>query len=226
MTGAEVAAITLRTLRVTGSAMAVALAVGVPLGVAVAMRRRRGRGLVAGLVNAGMGLPPTVAGLFVFWLVSRSGPLGLGWGCTVPAMVGAQALIAAPIVAGLVTAALLTLRPEVHLQARALGARGPRLGLLLLSEARAGVLGAAIAAYGGIVSEVGAALVTGCNLHGSGVDTRVLTTAMVEQVRRGALGDAGILAAVLLALVALVAGVLTWVQRRGALGTVALGGRS
>lgn len=224
----EVLGIAARTLRVTGTAIVVAFAVGVPLGAWLGLSRRRGRLAVATVVNAGMGLPPVVAGLLVAYLVARSGPFGLGWGCSVGAMVGAQVLIATPIVAGLVMASLLGLPRETHLQARALGARGWRLAAVLLPECRVGLLAAAVAGYGAIVSEVGAALMTGCNLHGTGADTRLLTTAMVEAVRRGAFGEAAALAGVLLGVVVAIYAVLTWGQHRavgGARPELALSGR-
>lgn len=219
----DVLFITLRTVRVTGSALALAFCIGVPLGAWLALGRYRGRAVLAALVNAGMGLPPTVAGLAVAYGVSRHGPFGLGLGCTVGAMVAAQVLIAAPIVAGLTMAALLALPREAHVQALALGARGARLAFVLLREARVGLIAAVVAAYGGIVSEVGAALMTGCNLHGAGVDTRLLTTAMVEEVRRGEFGAGAILGGVLLGVVVAVAAGLTWAQRRASRGGGGIG---
>lgn len=212
----DVLAIAGRTLRVTGSALALAFAIGVPLGAWLGLRRRRPMRALASVVNAGMGLPPTAAGLGVVWLVSRHGPLQLDLVCTSAAMVIAQVLIATPIVAGLVMAAMLGLPADVRLQAEALGARGRRLAAVLLREARVGVLAACIAAYGGIVSEVGAAQMTGCNLHGTGGDTRLLTTATVEEVRKGNYGRAAWLTVLLLAIVVVINVVLTAAQHRSA----------
>lgn len=204
----------LRTLRVTGTAIVIAFAAGVPLGAWLGLHRFRGSRAAAVVVNTGMGTPPTAAGLLVAWLVSRHGPFQLDLGCSIPAMVAAQVVIAAPIVAGLTMAALLAFPADVRLQAEALGARGVRLAVLLLREARVGVLAAAIAAYGGIVSEVGAALMTGCNLSGTGGNTRLLTTAAVEEVRKGDYGTAAWLSLVLLGIVLAINAVLTWAQHR------------
>jgi tungstate transport system permease protein len=52
----------------------------------------------------------------------------------------------------------------------------------ILSEARAGVVAAVVAAFGGIISEVGAVMLVGGNIEGS---TRVLTTAIVLETRKG-----------------------------------------
>src|SRR5262245_26399321 len=73
--------------------------IGVPVGALLALTRFRGREAVIVLINALMGLPPVVAGLAVFLLLSRSGPLG-SWGLlfTPQAMVIAQTVLVAPII--------------------------------------------------------------------------------------------------------------------------------
>src|SRR5919198_1265241 len=93
----EVVAILLLSLQVSGLATLISLALGIPSGAALALVRFPGRTLVVAAVNAGMGLPPVVVGLFVTLLLWRSGPLG-GWEIlyTPAAIVLAQAVIAAP----------------------------------------------------------------------------------------------------------------------------------
>lgn len=209
----EVVEISLRTLRVTGTAIGVAVVLGVPLGAWLGVSQRRGRLGLAVLVNTGMALPSTAVGLAVAYLVARQGPLGLALGCSVPAMVAGQVVIATPIVAGLTMAAVAAHPPEMRLQAEALGARGVRLAAVLLRESRVGLLAALIAGYGAIASEVGSALVTGCNLRGTGHNTRLLTTAMVEQIRRGDYGSAAMLGAVLMGIVLVLYTAFTVLQR-------------
>jgi len=96
---AEVVAILLLSLQVSGAATLISLVLGIPAGAALALLRFPGRTLVVSAVNAGMGLPPVVVGLFVTLLLWRSGPLG-AWEIlyTPAAIVLAQAVIAAPIV--------------------------------------------------------------------------------------------------------------------------------
>ncbi len=212
----EVLEVSLRTLRVTGTAIALALAVGVPLGAWLGISRRRGRTGLAVIVNTGMALPSTAVGLAVAYLVARQGPFGLALGCSVPAMVAGQVIIATPIVAGLTMAAIAAHPSELRLQAEAIGARGVRLAAVLLRESRVGVVAAVIAGYGAIASEVGSALVTGCNLRGTGHNTRLLTTAMVEQIRRGDYASAAMLGGVLMGIVLVLYTALTALQRRGA----------
>lgn len=175
--------ITALTLRVSLTATALALLLGLPLGAVVALARFPGRRVLLAAANTGMGLPPVVVGLFVTVLLWRSGPLGaLGILYTPTAMVIAQAAIATPIVVALVAAALQQVDPDFRVQMRALGATPLRAFLALLGEARLPLLAAAMAAFGAVVSEVGAAQMVGGNLAGQ---TRVLTTAAVLATSRG-----------------------------------------
>jgi tungstate transport system permease protein len=130
-----------------------------------------------------MGMPPVVIGLFVTVLLWRSGPLGaFGLLYTPTAMVVAQAAIATPVVVALVAVALQQVDPEFLVQMQALGAGRVRALLALVGEARLPLLAAAMAAFGAVVSEVGAAQMVGGNLAG---ETRVLTTAAVLATSRG-----------------------------------------
>jgi tungstate transport system permease protein len=175
--------ITALTLRVSLSATAIALVAGLPLGAAVALSRFPGRRIVLAGANTGMGLPPVVVGLFVTVLLWRSGPLGaFGLLYTPTAMIIAQAAIATPIVIALVAAALQQLDPDFRVQMQALGASPLRALLALLAEVRLPLLAAAMAGFGAVVSEVGAAQMVGGNLAGQ---TRVLTTAAVLATSRG-----------------------------------------
>jgi tungstate transport system permease protein len=180
---AETWAITLLTLRVSVGATAVAALVGGPLGAAIALGSFPGRRLLLAAANTGMGLPPVVVGLFVTVLLWRSGPLGgLGLLYTPTAMVVAQAVIATPVVVALVATALQQVDPEFLVQMQGLGATRVRALLALAAEARLPLLAAAMAAFGAVVSEVGAAQMVGGNLAGQ---TRVLTTAAVLATSRG-----------------------------------------
>ncbi len=94
--------IVLLSLRVSGIALVISTLTGVPVGAALGLSRLRARGFITALLYTGMGLPPVVVGLFVYLMLSRSGPLGvLGWLFTPSAMITAQVVIAFPLVAGL-----------------------------------------------------------------------------------------------------------------------------
>ncbi len=171
------------TLRISLTATAIALLVGMPLGAALALTRFLGRRVLLAGANTGMGLPPVVIGLFVTVLLWRSGPLGtFGLLYTPAAMVVAQAAIATPIVVALTAAAVQQVDPDFRAQMRAVGATRVQALRALLDEARLPLLAAAMAAFGAVVSEVGAAQMVGGNLAGQ---TRVLTTAAVLATSRG-----------------------------------------
>jgi tungstate transport system permease protein len=175
--------IILLSLRVTGLALFISTLVGVPVGATLGLSRVRARGFVTALLYTGMGLPPVVVGLFVYLMLSRSGPMGvLGWLFTPSAMVVAQVIIAFPLVTGLTMTAVQSVDPALRLQVRSLGATQPQEVWAVLKEARIGVVAAIVAAFGGIISEVGAVMLVGGNIEGK---TRVLTTAIVLNTRTG-----------------------------------------
>jgi tungstate transport system permease protein len=208
----EVWEITFRTLALSSLATACALAIGVPLGAFLALRRFFGRSVVVGLVNTGMGLPPVVVGIVVAVLLWRSGPLGeLRLIYTPQAIVIAQFIIALPMIIGFTLASLQALNPKLRLQLIALGANRLQVLWLLVREARLGLLAAAMAGFGAVVSEVGAAIMVGGNLQG---ETRVLSTAAVLATRQGNIELAMALGFVLLFLSFAVNFLLTTVQQR------------
>ena len=205
--------ITLLSLAVSGAATLVSLLIGLPIGTWLALKRFRSRHLVLSVVNTGMALPPVVAGLFIAVLLWRSGILGgLGLMYTPGAMVIAEVVIATPIVMGLTVAALGQLDPRLQLQLQGLGASRRQTVWWLWREARLPLLAAVMAAFGSVISEVGAAMMVGGNIAH---ETRVLTTAIVLETGRGELGNALILGLVLLTLAFIVNGILTWAQHRG-----------
>jgi len=190
--------IILLTLRVSGLALALSTVIGVPVGAALGLSRLRAWGLITALLYTGMGLPPVVVGLFVYLMLSRSGPLGmLSWLFTPSAMITAQIIIAFPLVAGLTMSAVQSVDPALRLQVRSLGATRIQEVWAVLREARIGVVAAIVAAFGGVISEVGAVMLVGGNIEGK---TRVLTTAIVLNTRTGEFSLAIALGIILLAL--------------------------
>jgi len=208
----EVFAIVLLSLRVSLIATATSLILGVPTGMALALSRFGGRRFLISLVNVGMGIPPVVVGLMVAILLWRSGPLGfLGIMYSPLAIIIAQTLIAFPIVTGLTLAAVQQLNPKVRLQILALGASRWQMLWILTREARLSILAAAMAGFGGVISEVGASMMVGGNILGQ---TRVLTTATVLETSKGNLDVALALSTILFALAYTITLALTVVQQR------------
>lgn len=175
--------VVLLSLRVSGAAVLLGVLLGMPLGAAVALGRFRGRRLLVALIHTGFALPPVVVGLVIYMLLSRSGPAGaLELLFTPTAMVAAQAVLAMPYVAGITLAAVQAVPPDVRLQAAALGAGRAHALWMHLREARLGLAAAVVAGFGAVISEVGAVMLVGGNIVG---ETRVMTTAIVLETRRG-----------------------------------------
>ncbi|MGI9584580.1 MAG: ABC transporter permease [Acidimicrobiia bacterium] len=208
--GPELRAIIGLTLAVSTAATVIGAGLGIPTGVWLAQVRFRGRGAVITLVNVGMGVPPVLAGLFVLLLLWGDGPLGrLDLLFTPVSMVLVQSLLALPIAIGVTIAAVSNISQTADLQLRALRLTSYTRFRILTSQARAGVLAAVAASFGRVISEVGAVLIVGGNIAG---ETRVLTTAIVQESRQARFGAAIALGIVLLVISFVVNGVLTWLQ--------------
>ena len=199
----ELIEIVVLSLEVSGVALLISTVIGVPLGAYIGLNRFIGRRIVVALLYTGMGFPPVVVGLFVYLLLSRSGPLGGLNNPWIPelftpgAMIVAQTIIAFPLVAGFTMAAVMGVDPQIRQQVMALGATTRQAAWTILTQARVGVIVAIIAGFGSIISEVGAVMLVGGNIEGR---TRVLTTAIVLETRKGNFDLAMALGAVLLTL--------------------------
>lgn len=206
----DVYSIILISVKVSALATIIAMCVGIPLGMYLGTRRSVSRTVALIIANAGMGLPPVVAGLFVSMLLSRKGPLGdLGLLYTQTAMVIAQVVIALPVVAAIVASGVSAVPAQLRLQARALGASKFQEWILTLRESRLSVFAGIAAGFGAIISEVGAVQMVGGNLAG---ETRVMTTAIVQYSRMGRYGEAMALAIVLLGIIVVVNVLITFAQ--------------
>lgn len=192
----EIAAL---SLKVSLTAVFCAALIGLPLGAALALARFPGRGAVIVVINALMGLPPVVAGLLVYLLLSRAGPLGpYGLLFTPTAMVIAQTLLVTPIIAALTRQVVADLWTEYSEQLTSLGAGRLRAVPTLLWDARFSLVTAVLAGLGRAMAEVGAILVVGGNIDGV---TRTMTTAIALETSKGDLPLALGLGIVLLVIV-------------------------
>jgi tungstate transport system permease protein len=208
----ELGAVVGLTLLVGGIATAVAVALGVPLGITLGLGRFRGRKTLLTMVNVGMGIPPVLVGLIVLMLLWSEGPFGsLDILFTPAAMIVVQILLALPIAAGVTAGAVSSLSRDAVEQIAALRLGIIRRGVLVAREAWPGVTAAVAASFGRVVSEVGAVLIVGGNIKG---ETRVLTTAIVQEARQARFGAALALGIVLLIIAFVVTGSLTWLQSR------------
>lgn len=213
MSGADPAlmAIVGLSLMVSLAAVGFATLIGLPIGAAVALIRFPGREAVIVTLNALMGLPPVVVGLAVYLLLSRSGPLG-SWGLlfTPQAMVVAQTILVAPIIAALARQTLEDLWVEYCDELAALNVTPLRRFATLIWDARFSLTTALLAGFGRASAEVGAIIIVGGNIEGF---TRTMTTAIALETSKGDLPLAMGLGIVLIAIVFAV-NALAWTARR------------
>ncbi|MCD9149132.1 ABC transporter permease [Pseudophaeobacter flagellatus] len=175
--------ITLRSLRVTLTALAIASMIALPLAALLAVRRFRLRRVTIAVLNALMGLPPVVVGLLVYVLLSRAGPLGvLGLLFTPTAMIIAQVVIIVPLVASIAHQSLRELWSDYHDLLISMNASQVQRIKALLWDGRRALLTAALAGFGRAIGEVGAIMVVGGNIDHA---TRVLTTAIALETGKG-----------------------------------------
>lgn len=201
---AELLGIVRLSLGVSLSAVFFASLLALPIGAAVALFQFPGRSAVIVLLNALMGLPPVVAGLMVYLLLSRAGPLGeLGLLFTPTAMVIVQSLLIFPIVAALTRQIISDLWVEYRDQLTSLGAGRLRAIPTLLWDGRYSLITALLAGFGRAVAEVGAVLIVGGNIAGV---TRVMTTAIALETNKGNLTLALALGIILMLITLLVNG--------------------
>ena len=204
---AELVEIVSLSLRVSLLAVLCAGVIGLPLGALIAVFRFPGRQAAIVVLNALMGLPPVVAGLVIYLLLSRAGPLGeLGLLFTPTAMVIAQAVLVTPIVAALTRQTVEDLHQEYDEQLRSLGVGTGQAIATLLWDGRYSLFTALLAGFGRAIAEVGAVIIVGGNINHV---TRVMTTTIALETSKGNLELALGLGLILIALAILVnAGVM------------------
>ena len=202
------------SLQVSLTAVFFAALIGIPLGALLAIKKFWGRPVLIVLVNALMGLPPVVVGLCVYLMLSKSGPLGiLGLLYTPTAMIIAQTLLIAPIIAALSRTILKTLHEEYRDQFASFRLSQFQTVNTLLWEARFMLLTALLAGFGRAIAEVGAVMIVGGNISHY---TRVMTTSIALETSKGNLSLALALGVILILLAILVNGALSAIgmQRR------------
>ena len=210
----ELLGIIILSIKVSGTALVAATFIGLPLSAFLGFRKFPLKGLIISLLNTFMGLPPVVVGLFIYLLLSRSGPLGfMGLLYTSSAMVIAQTILALPIVASLCYSAIVSVDPIIRQASMTLGATPFQVSMTIINEARFGIMAGIIAALGRIMAEVGAILIVGGNIAGY---TRVMTTTIALETDKGNFELALALGIILLGISLSINLGLHAIQKRGA----------
>ena len=186
------------SLKVSLSAVTLAALIGMPLGATLAVARFPGRRMIIVVINTLMGLPPVVAGLLVYLMLSNQGPLGVLQILYTPmAMIIAQTLLITPIITALTRQTIKDLNGEYDEQLRVFGLTAFERVQTLLYEGRLRLATALLAGFGRATAEVGAVIIVGGNINHV---TRTMTTAIALETSRGNLALALALGIILLIL--------------------------
>jgi tungstate transport system permease protein len=204
------------SLTVSLCAVVLAALIGMPLGALLGLARFPARSVLVVLLNALMGLPPVVAGLAVYLLLSRSGPLGaFGILFTPTAMIVAQTILIVPIIAAPTRQTIEDLWVEYRDELTAMDVSPAGRMMTLLWDARHSLVTALLAGFGRASAEVGAVMIVGGNIEGF---TRTMTTAVALETSKGnlplAMGLGLVLLAIVLAINAAAWGTRLWSQRQ------------
>jgi tungstate transport system permease protein len=191
-----------RSLVFSSCATVFSLVPGIPLGIYLAWKPTKGRRLSASLVHAVSALPTVVIGLFVYSLISRSGPFGtMGFLFAPAGVVIGQFFLAVPLVVSVTYAGLSKLDTRYKETLETFGARGSLALFATLREARTAILSSVVLAFGRVTGEVGVSMMLGGNIRGF---TRTMTTAIALDAAKGDFPRAVSLGLVLLAIAVLV----------------------
>jgi tungstate transport system permease protein len=201
------------SLRVSLTAIIISALIGVPIGTLLGLKEEKKTRLFNKIIFTFMGMPPVVAGLIIFLILSRQGPLGvLGLLYTPTAMIIAQVFLSSPIVIGLTMVGIRSRGNEVEETARSLGAAPGMAAWTVVKESRYAILGAIITGFSRVIAEVGAVMIVGGNIDGH---TRVMTTAIVLETRKGNFELAIGLGVILLIISFIVNSILYNIQKGG-----------
>lgn len=171
------------TLQLSLTSTFISCILGIPLGLLLATYSFPGKKLLLRMTHTLMGLPPVVAGLIVFFILSRSGPLGqFKLLYSVSAMVTAQLLIITPIATGLTASIAGDKIPMLRETGLGVNLTTRRQLTYTLYECRHQLFSVFFTGFGRAISEVGAAQIVGGNIQ---FKTRIMTTAIVQQTNMG-----------------------------------------
>jgi len=175
--------IILLSLEVSLLAVIISCIISFPFAAFLSIKKFLGRGIVVIIINALMGLPPVVVGLFLYLLLSAHGSLATYKLLYTPfAMIVAQVIIITPIITALSKESLdgFFIRYKDYLNS--LRVNDFIIIRTLLWEARHSLLINGLAGLGRGLSEVGAIIIVGGNIEHL---TRTMTTGIVLETSKG-----------------------------------------
>jgi|TARA_B100001964_G_scaffold244802_2_gene328034 tungstate transport system permease protein len=188
-----VMSITAVSIKISGTAVIISILFSIPTAILISTNKFRGKKFIISLINTAMSLPPVVVGLIVFLMLVPAGPLGILQLIFTPAaMIIAQFILVTPIITGISIASINSVGQSIRDTAFTLGGTKKDISLIILKEAKVGIIIAVLAGFGRAIAEVGAILIAGGNVAFWDAETdtyssytRTLTTAITLETSKG-----------------------------------------
>ena len=179
----EVVEIIIRSITISGTATFLASLWSIPLSFLLVSRYSKITNLIMGFFNALVGVPTVVVGLFLYMVLSRSGPLGfLGMLYTPQAIMLGEAILITPLLVSLLYESFHRTREKYWELALTLGASDRQALKLFLLQSLPEILVVLLLGFSRAIGELGVELLVGGNIKGY---TRVMTTAISLEVVKG-----------------------------------------
>lgn len=184
------------TLYVSLTALVISTIIGLSFAALLATINHKIRNVPIVIINTLMGFPPVLAGLIVYLLLSRRGPLGaLELLFTPSAMIIAQVLLIAPIICGISQTVFRYKWLKYHDFFISLNISKATAMLTIIFESRYEIMGAIVTGLGRGLAEVGAVMIVGGNIFHH---TRTITTSIALETSKGEISFAVSLGIILL----------------------------
>jgi tungstate transport system permease protein len=208
----QVIDITFRSLYISLTATIIASVIAIPLGGLIHFKQFGGKKVLITIIQTLFALPTVIAGLFVYLLLSRAGPLGsLGLLFTPGAMIIGQTVLIVPLMIGMTLIALSGVSMSMQDAIVSLGADQTQTIFTIIKEARYAIMGGVALGFSRAISEVGAAMILGGNIKGY---TRILTTAIALETSIGDIPLSIALGIILLLIALIVMSIVYFFQSR------------
>jgi tungstate transport system permease protein len=171
------------TVKVSTCSMLISMAAGLPLGFLIGYFEFPGKRPLRTVLDTLLALPTVFIGLLVYAFISSRGPLGdFNLLFTLGGIAAGQTILAFPVVTALTAATVEGMDPQLKLTLISLGAGRRNIIATCRWEVRFGILAAAVAAYGRVMTEVGISMMVGGNIKWH---TRTITTAIALETGKG-----------------------------------------
>jgi tungstate transport system permease protein len=179
----EVYFIAFTSIKIASISILISSLFSVPIAIVIGLNKFKLKRPLVALLNALTALPTTVVGLFVYFIISRSGPLGsFDLLFTQPGIIVGLVILSSPIITTIIVTGLNKLDDRIYDTLRTLGANNPTIIKTIIFETKTVIITAILTGFGRVIGEVGIAMMIGGNIRWY---TRTLTTAIVLETSKG-----------------------------------------